>query len=192
MRSDYLDNQDDYGPQNKRNEMMGLAGNVLGFQTFGMIRKFPKTGRLYMPLTGYMNNRMGYGVNMVGRGVVRNSAGKLIATSGIGSALLGLSGAAEAVNIGMNIINPVWSIASTLTKPYMWPLQLAWFGGLAIWGKAAKTLQNRQYVDMGTAFTDSGATYTSRQRAVRDIAESHLQARAAIGNEAQLFHRSGG
>lgn len=54
---------------------------------------------------------------------------------------------------------------------------------------AAALTDKYKGIEMGGYFPDSQAAYTSRQRAVRAITASQMQARSAIGMEAQLFHR---
>jgi len=44
-------------------------------------------------------------------------------------------------------------------------------------------------LEMGGYFPETRGSLTSRQRSVQAITDSRLQARSAIGNEAQLFHR---
>ena len=116
--------------------------------------------------------------------------------SNFGRGMLGASTFAKASLGVLAIKDPFFYIAAFATQPETWawsiPVGIAWFGSRAVLGNAAKAMDRTTYIDMGTTFRDNGATYTSRQRAVRAIAESHLQARSAIGNEAQLFHHSGG
>jgi hypothetical protein len=71
-------------------------------------------------------------------------------------------------------------------------LQFAWILGEAAVGtyKAASSMITKyRGIELGGYFPDSQGAYTSRQRAVQAITSSQLQARSAIGNEAQLFHR---
>ena len=44
-------------------------------------------------------------------------------------------------------------------------------------------------LEMGGRYIDTQAAYTERQRALRAITSSRMSTRAAIGGEAQLFHR---
>ena len=71
-------------------------------------------------------------------------------------------------------------------------VQLAWMAGEADIGgyKAVSNAVTRyRGLEMGGYFQDTEAGYTSRQRAVRAITSSQLQARSALGNEAMLMHR---
>lgn len=43
--------------------------------------------------------------------------------------------------------------------------------------------------ELGGYFPETQGSYTSRQRALEAISNSHLQAKSAIGNEAMLLHR---
>lgn len=67
----------------------------------------------------------------------------------------------------------------------MLPFELAWnaYKGIAETGYA------RRNVETGGYFPETRDSLTSRQRTVRAISESRLQARSAIGNEASLLHR---
>ena len=53
---------------------------------------------------------------------------------------------------------------------------------------ATRVALNRGF-ETGGYFPESRGAITSRQRAIRAISESRLQARSAVGNEAQLLHR---
>ena len=65
------------------------------------------------------------------------------------------------------------------------PLELAWGGYSAI----AEKVRSARGLEMGGYFPETRRSLTSRQRTVRAITDSRLQARSAIGNEAMLFHR---
>ena len=203
MRSDYLDSLD--SGQDKHGNL-GIVAALYGWATVDMLSKFRNTARFTIPGTGFLDGGKGIGKDMVGSmGIARKAAGitdpvgdllygKSFRAGGNfwGKATLGTSSIASGYLGWLNISDPIYFAATNLTKPAMWPLGIAWFGGMAIMNNAAKAMRKTQYVSMGSAFIDNGAIYTSRQRAVRAIAESHLQARSAIGNEAQLFHHSGG
>lgn len=62
-------------------------------------------------------------------------------------------------------------------------------GGFQLYGGIANAARRATRMDLGGSFFDTKEAYTSRQRAVQAINASHLQARSAIGNEAQLMHR---
>ena len=90
---------------------------------------------------------------------------------------------------GLEMASPAYFAVAHFSNPLMWGVGATWFGGRAFLGNISRAMRNTMYENMGrSGFEDSMGTYTSRQRAVRAIAESNLQARAAIGNEAQLFH----
>ena len=61
--------------------------------------------------------------------------------------------------------------------------------GVGAYSIAAEKTRQYKGLEFGGYFMDSQGSYTSRQRAVRAITTSQLQARSAIGNEAQLMHR---
>jgi hypothetical protein len=94
----------------------------------------------------------------------------------------------------MSMTDPVWYTMNLLsTSPASWPFRaaygVAWFGGWGYLKGAARALQEKRYIRMGQGFPETQGSFTSRQRTARAIAESHLQARSAIGGEAQLYHR---
>jgi hypothetical protein len=118
-------------------------------------------------------------------------AGETAAARRAGYAQLSASRAVGAVFSGVALTDPVYYGFRWLAKPTIMGLGfgLAWFGGTAAIQSTARALRRGQYVSMGGYFPDSQSAFTSRQRAVRAISESNLQARSAIGNEAMLFHR---
>lgn len=64
-------------------------------------------------------------------------------------------------------------------------LGMGWQGYSAI----AQRVRKEKGLELGGYFPETQGSYTSRQRTVRAISDSRLQARSAIGNEAFLFHR---
>jgi hypothetical protein len=120
-----------------------------------------------------------FGSKFIGKGSAR----------GWGMAQLGVS---RAINVGLSTMtwtDPVFFAFRYAANPMMWPVGILYYGGMNTWGNAARAMERTRYVDMSQPFVDTQASFTSRQRAVRAISESQLQARSAIGNEAQLFHR---
>jgi len=53
----------------------------------------------------------------------------------------------------------------------------------------AQQVQSYRGLELGGYFPETKGSLTSRQRTVRAITDSRLQARSAIGNEAFLYHR---
>ena len=204
MVNTYLDSMDTGG--NKAGTV-GIIAALYGWATLDMAADIRHTGRAIIPGTGKLfNEGKGIGSDLLARGVFKNKNAKMFdpigdmlygttfrsGGSAFGKATLAASSAAKYTLTGLSFVDPWYFAATNLTKPAMWPIGIAWFGGLALLGNAAKGLRRNQARDFGNSFVDSGQTYTSRQRAVRAIAESHLQARSAIGNEAMLMHRSNG
>jgi len=201
MRNEYLDNQTE---NEEQFSATGLLGTLYGFSTLEMMSKMPETGRYYIPWTGRLNKGRGIGFSMVGKGIRENVPRNLIEekvdevfkklhvpkhkfvanTWGGRKHMIMARGAGFGLG-AMAFSDPIWFAMEYAAKPLMWPLGVAWFGLRSV----AQGLEKSQYVSMSSPFTDTEATYTSRQRAVRAISESHLQARSAIGNEAELFHR---
>ena len=71
---------------------------------------------------------------------------------------------------------------------YMWgalAVGLPMMGYKAI----AEAVRANRGLELGGYFPETRGSVTSRQRTVRAITDSRLQARSVIGNEAQLFHR---
>jgi hypothetical protein len=72
---------------------------------------------------------------------------------------------------------------------------IAMFGAMAIQGTVmgyqaiSGAVQQHKGLELGGHFMDSQGAATSRQRALKAITASSLQARSAIGNEAMLMHR---
>ncbi len=79
--------------------------------------------------------------------------------------------------LGLKALRMYWGV--------MLPLELAWGGYSAI----AERVRSARGLEMGGYFPETRGSVTSRQRTVRAITDSRLQARSAIGNEAMLFHR---
>ncbi len=67
----------------------------------------------------------------------------------------------------------------------MLPLQLGWAGYSAV----AEAIKTHKGLELGGYFPESRGSMTSRQRTVRAITDSRLQARSVIGQEAMLMHR---
>jgi hypothetical protein len=101
-------------------------------------------------------------------------------------------GASRAVGLGFSVMtftDPVWFTFAHWNNPIAMAMGAAYFTTLGAWRGASQAMERHMYTDMSVGFPETPASYTSRQRAVRAISESQLQARSAIGNEAQLFHR---
>jgi len=172
--------------------LWGAAANLYGYSTLDMLAQFQSTGRMYVPWSGFIGGgKQGFGANMTGRKFGGVTQG-LFGLKGIGKSgkmLMGASRAAGATNAYFVATDPLWFTARFLGNPLMLAAGAAWFMGGATLTNAARGIEKNQYIRMNIPFEDTEQSYTSRQRAVRAIAESHLQARSAIGNEAQLFHR---
>ena len=204
MRSEYLENVEyDYDRGNTAGALVGLAGGIYGWSVLDMLADFSKTGKYYIPWTGFINKGKGpisYSMNIpkeaLGAGLVRlpEAVGGAItgkgAVEGVSRAAWGSLALSRAAGVGLTAMawsDPVWFALTFWNKPLMWPLGYAWFRGQ----KLARSLEAHKYVSLGSGyFPETKETFTSRQRAVRAIAESQLQARAAIGSEAMLFHRA--
>ena len=186
--TDYLDSD---SPVSMMSEISGMLAMQYGFSALDMMSQARKSGRLFVPWTGLVSGGQGLGINMVGKKfgglVARGSGHKGISKSG--AMLMGASRLASATNAYFLATDPIWFGIRFLGNPLMLAAGAAWFGGGAVLNNAAQALERNRYVRMAVPFEDTEQSYTSRQRAVRAISESHLQARSAIGNEAQLFHR---
>ena len=79
--------------------------------------------------------------------------------------------------LGLKTLSIYWGV--------MLPVELMWGGYSAI----AEKVRSAKGLELGGYFPETRGSLTSRQRTVRAITDSRLQARSAIGNEAQLFHR---
>jgi hypothetical protein len=123
-----------------------------------------------------------------GKGLVRGAWG-----TAAGYGQVALSRAAGIGVTTMAFSDPIWYAFEFGLNPATWwwsiPVGAAWFGVRPILMNAAKQAERNRYVNMGGYFPETQASFTSRQRSVRAISESNLQARSAIGQEAQLFHR---
>jgi hypothetical protein len=132
---------------------------------------------------------------LIERGFTRTAWGSKFApnflskAASIGESALAASRLSSVGNAYLMATNPIMFAAGMASNPLALAAGAAWFiGGSAI-VSAGKAVERKHYVTLAAPFEDTERSYTSRQRAVRAISESHLQARSAIGNEAQLFHR---
>ena len=118
-------------------------------------------------------------------------AGETAAMRRLGYAQLAASRTVGSVFSGVALTDPIYYGFRWLAKRTIGGFigGVAWFGGAAAIQSTARALKRGQGVELGGYFPDSQSAFTSRQRAVRAISESNLQARSAIGNEAMLFHR---
>lgn len=205
MRSEFLEQETQ---EYQSGGIMGVVGSLYGWSTLGMVEQFSETGRYYIPWSGtYTGTKAGVGVSMVGRGkigIAPQVAGKVsdfrkiaVGTKYVGSGALGTAQLVASRGVGLAMSGMTWtdpyfyafSLLTGSVSAFTLPGAIAWFGGSAMLRNAARAMERSRYIDMKVPFMETQGSYTSRQRAVRAIAESHLQARSAIGNEAQLFHR---
>jgi hypothetical protein len=168
--------------------LLGIAAGIYGYSAIDMLAQFRSSGRLYAPWTGPFTGGKRIGASMIGRGVERNGQ-RLRGVDKYGKMLMGASRVAGATNAYFIASDPIWFATKFLRNPFMLAAGAAWFGTGASIQNSSRALERNQYMKMSVPFNDSERSYTSRQRAVRAIAESHLQARSAIGGEAQLYHR---
>jgi hypothetical protein len=70
-----------------------------------------------------------------------------------------------------------------IAKMVLWDPVWAGYSAIQSQVKMAKGLE------LGGYFPDTKSSLTSRQRTVKAISSSRLQARSAVGNEAFLMHR---
>ena len=195
MRSEYLEPEES---TSVGGELAGLAGTLYGFSALEMLSSVRETGKYSVPWTfGKINYDLQKANVFRAKGAsevslpltdfmwgkkFRPVAGKNAWGAGAHLTLSGLTH----VGLGMAAFtDPIWFAMENISKPLMWPVGVAWFG----WKSMARGLQKSRYTSMSVPFEETEGTYTSRQRAVRAISESHLQARSAVGNEAMLFHR---
>lgn len=110
------------------------------------------------------------------------------ASSALGGGVIGGAAAFAAAHVG---VKHSWKVAAAAGGYYA-----AKATGNAVMGVLKKGYQYRQrQKSINTsgsmaAFNTSGA-HTMRQRAVEAIHKSHLNARSALGNEAQFMHMPG-
>lgn len=86
------------------------------------------------------------------------------------------------------IISRIAGFALGVVNPIMWGSVIASVG-TETYNIVSSQVNKYKGLELGGYFPESQGAYTSRQRMVQAITASHLQARSAIGNEAQLFHR---
>jgi hypothetical protein len=193
MRNEYLDYQ---GGSEENTSLFGILGSVYAYSSVEMLAELPRTGRYSLPWTGLFNKGKGIGIRVGGleeKFVPRpmdywhfkTYKPLFTPTNFRGAAHLSASKAASFALGALTWNDPLWFAIQYWNNPMIWPAGVAWFTLSA----AAKGMERSMYVNMSPGFTDTENSVTSRQRAVRAISESHLQARSAIGNEAQLFHR---
>lgn len=205
MRNDFVSSeQEEYS----KGGLGAVAGSLWGWSAISMLENFAKTGEYYVPWTGKILGRATpLTASMVGRagkfGIAESAKGMgfsraVLGTAGMGKvagmgrlgfAQIALSRAVGAGVTGMMWTDPVFFAFMNIGNPAMWLPGVAWFGGMGLLRNTAKAMERTRYVDMNQVFPETQASFTSRQRAVRAISESHLQARSAVGMEAQLFHR---
>jgi len=192
MESNFLNNeQEEY----QGGGLGSLIGSLYGWSALSMFADFHKTGVYRLPWTGRLKEGgvtlsaidKPWGVKQVGKNL--RGSKEFVGMGRAGSAQLFASKVTGSVMFMYAWTDPVFFGFQYLTRPYMWPIGAAWFGTLGLVHNTARAMERTRYTDMSRAFPETQASFTSRQRAVRAISESHLQARSAIGNEAQLFHR---
>ena len=188
--------------ENLENPLFTLGKFMYSYESLRMLARAPMEG-YYVPWTAGIgrgvNRMMGRGVlPMAGRGIafggpVGMQATREAARIGIGrTAGIALGGKAgtyltsgaatklligKAVGIGLGALHLYWG-AQLLALP-----TIIAYHGIAQKVRAARGLE------MGGYFPETKMSLTSRQRTVRAITASRLQARSAIGSEAMLFHR---
>lgn len=196
MRSEYLENDSGGG-------MTDFLGSVYGFSVLNMLESIQHKGRYYVPWLSKWTGSYG------APGIPKDLVGKV----GFGSAAKGLWGRGSAARQGLTKFgalqtlgskgvsswftwmawnDPIWFAMKyrVWANPVMLAVGAARFVGVGLAQQTARNLERYQYSTLGVGqFPDSQAAFTSRQRAVRAISESQLQARSAIGGEAQLLHR---
>jgi len=210
MRSEFLEQQqEDY----QSNGLLKIAANIYGWQSLFMLSAFKTTGEYKVPFSSIVGGG-GIRVSAIGKKWGVRPVTSAVEAWGLGSAKtsfdpflygakfrgVGRLGAAQliasrATSFGLGAM--IWTDPTMYAfmflmgavKPWTLPIAIAGFGGMALWKNTARAMERTRYIDMNQVFPDTQAAFTSRQRAVRAIAESHMQARSAIGNEAQLFHR---
>lgn len=181
-----------------------IIGGVYGFSTLDMLNDVRKTGRYYVPWANAIANAKGVrrlGLNkFVNYDATRSifpklRPGRISRFAGVGLAGKAMMGASRTVGVGyaaLALTDPLWFAISAHSLGVLGPAiipGILWFGGKKFLSATVKNLEDRQFVRMNQPYSDSQSAVTSRQRAVRAISESHLQARSAIGNEAMLMHR---
>lgn len=194
--------------------LSSALGGIYGLSMIEMVSEFKRTGRFYVPWVKGVSKGLawaGINPNVVGKytsiglegarfgnvakktGLMGKLMGGYKGASKLGRIAMGASRIAGAGLAWMSLTDPLWYTFSAISKPALLPvtipLGLLWFGGRKVLGETARNLESSHYLRMNVPFADSMGAVTSRQRAVRAISESHLQARSAIGNEAMLFHR---
>jgi hypothetical protein len=125
---------------------------------------------------------------MSAEGVI-GSTYKRVGGRGFGNAVLAGSRMSKMFLQGLEWTDPLFAVVGNIASPWRIPSRLAVAASIGIWNNASGAMERARYVDVSNKFTETQGSYTSRQRSVRAISESHLQARSAIGNEAQMFHR---
>jgi len=190
--------------QREENLLWGTTKFLYTFEALKMLKRSPMEG-YYVPWTKFT------GKNRYARLAGRRIGGDIVTRRGIGfgahiadramretAKRTGTIGAAKAA-FGRG--------AGTLTKSAGTKLLIGRVAGLALgafevywaaqllalpfqaYSAIAQQVQSYRGVELGGYFPETKGSITSRQRTVRAITDSRLQARSAIGNEAQLFHR---
>jgi len=197
----------------RRGGIGALAGSLWGWSALQMAGDFGETGSLYVPWTGILPGGK-WKTSMIGEpwgvrplNTVESSLKANFAKDDLGltkhaiygSKFRGIGRAGKALLMGSTAArvglaaytwtSPEFFAFRYMGRPSMWGWGALWFGVGKTLQNTARAMERTRYVDMGAAFPETQQSLTSRQRAVRAISESHLQARSAIGNEAQLFHR---
>lgn len=147
-----------------------LAGRGLGGET---VRRVAEGGLRFGGLTGIRSGaalKMGTGAAF--RRAIFGGGVQTVSRGVAGKVLLG-----RAAGLGLKAFNI-----------YMW-------GALAIglplmgYQAIAGAIKTHKGLELGGYFPETRGSVTSRQRTVRAITDSRLQARSVIGNEAMLMHR---
>jgi len=193
-------NYDVYRPSILENPLI----NFYGWSALEMLARSPKAG-FYVPWSGLPARTANIATGTFAKGMGTPGAGTDFSTAGIrfgggrgfykskrGFFELGkrLSRAKSPIMrqlVGKNILAKAAGGAIGLIY---WEIGLS-LASIPVQAYKAIAHQVAKYrgIELGGYFPDSRASATSRQRDVRAITDSRLQARSSIGNEAQLFHR---
>ena len=206
MRTEYLEPESPSLGSFVGSAVTGLYAWNLAEMAGDFSRTGSKTyGQFYVPWSGAFNKKRGPRLAMrtlgaggplgvtdaqMQTGMFRATAGTMF-KSGSRAAMAQVA-VSKISRTGLGIMawtDPVFFALKYMKNPLMLGVGALWFAGPGLLREAARQSEANRYVEMGGNFMDSQTAVTSRQRAVRAISESHLQARSAIGNEAMHMHR---
>lgn len=185
--------------QYRANPMLDIARGIYSWQTIEMLSRGASQG-YYVPGLGGVGKLATYASRKFGYTGTINTAFKFGATEGLVGRYANKLGVLESwkkfhtvkspvlrVAVGKNMISRV---AGFGIKAVWWQLGIM-VGGMALgaWNNYATRVQTSRGLELGGHFPTTRDTVTARQRTLKAITSSRLQARSAIGNEAMLFHR---